>query len=115
MLEDIFSVLYFTKINFHRKPLGLLNVNGFYDGLLSVLNQAVEQGFVSQATRHTIISATTGDQLIDQMQICMSEPYPFRSLQVAVRTKKKILPFGCKLVLCYSMCANQHVCDLVCV
>ena len=50
-LEGISSIIYWAKLNFHRKPLGLLNINGFYDGLLSFLDHAVKQDFISQATR----------------------------------------------------------------
>ena len=35
MLEEISSITYWAKSKFHEKPLGLLNVNGFYNGLLS--------------------------------------------------------------------------------
>jgi predicted Rossmann-fold nucleotide-binding protein len=44
----------------------LLNVNGFYDNLLSFLDQAVEQKFLTSLTRQIIISAA--EQLIDQLQ-----------------------------------------------
>ena len=52
----------------HKKPLGLLNVNGFYDGLLSFLNHAVEQGFMTQANRRILVSTSNVDELIDQLQ-----------------------------------------------
>ena len=40
-LDGITNIAYWDKLNFHKKPLGLLNVNGFFDGLLSFLNHAV--------------------------------------------------------------------------
>jgi hypothetical protein len=46
----------------------LLNVNGFYDNLLSFLDQAVEQEFVTSLARKIIIFAATAEQLIDQLQ-----------------------------------------------
>lgn len=67
-LDGISSIAYWAKLNFHKKPLGLLNVNGFYDKLLSFFDHAVEMEFIPQATRHTIISAPTADQLLDQLQ-----------------------------------------------
>ena len=75
-LDGISSIAYWAKLNFHKKPLGLFNVNGFYDHLLSFLDHAVELGFIPQATRRTIISAPTADQLIDQMQLYEPEPDP---------------------------------------
>ena len=56
------------SLNIHQKPLGLLNINGFYDGLLLFLDYAVEKGFISQASRHAILSASTADQLLNQLQ-----------------------------------------------
>jgi predicted Rossmann-fold nucleotide-binding protein len=45
----------------------LLNVNGFYDNLLSFLDQGVEQEFLTSSARQIIISAATTEQLIDQL------------------------------------------------
>ena len=66
-LDGIFSIEYWAKLNFHNKLLGLLNVNGFYNGLLSFLVHIVEKGFLPQATCHTIISTSTTNQLIDKL------------------------------------------------
>ena len=41
-LEGISSITYWAKLNFHQKPLGLLNVNDFYDGLLLFLDHVME-------------------------------------------------------------------------
>jgi hypothetical protein len=46
----------------------LLNVNGFYENLLSFLDQAVEQEFLTSSAWQIIISAATVEQLIDQLQ-----------------------------------------------
>ena len=45
-LEGIFSIVYQAKLNFRQKPLGLLNVNDFYDSLLLFLDHVVEQEFI---------------------------------------------------------------------
>ena len=68
MLDGIFNITYWAKLNFHKKLLGLLNVNGFFIGLLSFLDHAVEKGFLPQTTRQTIMSVSTADQLIDRLQ-----------------------------------------------
>ncbi|XVF17662.1 hypothetical protein REPUB_Repub10bG0142700 [Reevesia pubescens] len=46
-LEEIFQIASWAQLNIHKKPIGVLNVNGFYDGLFSFLDKAVEQGFIS--------------------------------------------------------------------
>ncbi|XVF12545.1 hypothetical protein REPUB_Repub08aG0127800 [Reevesia pubescens] len=67
-LEEIFQIASWAQLNIHKKPIGVLNVNGFYDGLFSFLDKAVEQRFISQATRQILVTATTLDQLLDQLQ-----------------------------------------------
>jgi len=67
-LEEIFHISSWAQLHIHHKPIGLLNVNGFYDNLLSFLDQAVEQEFLTSSALQIIISAATAEQLIDQLQ-----------------------------------------------
>ena len=67
-LEEIFDIFSWVQLHIHHKPIGLLNVNGFYDNLLSFLDQAVEEKFLTSSARQIIISAATAEQLIDQLQ-----------------------------------------------
>ncbi len=46
-LEELFEVLTWSQLGFHQKPSGLLNVEGYYDGLLTFLEYAVSEQFVS--------------------------------------------------------------------
>ncbi len=45
--EELFEVWTWQQLGYHDKPLGLLNVAGYYDGLLQFLHQSVAQGFMS--------------------------------------------------------------------
>ncbi len=45
-LEELFETWTWRQLGYHDKPLGLLNVAGYYDGLLSWLDEATEHGFV---------------------------------------------------------------------
>jgi len=67
-LEEIFHISFWAQLNIHQKPIGLLNVNDFYDNLLSFLDHVVEQNFLTSSARQIIISAATVEQLIDQLQ-----------------------------------------------
>jgi uncharacterized protein (TIGR00730 family) len=67
-LEEIFHISFWAQLHIHHKPICLLNVNGFYDKLLSFLDQAVEQKFLTSSAQQIIISAATAEQLIDQLQ-----------------------------------------------
>jgi len=58
-LEEIFHISSWALLHIHHKPIGLLNVNGFYDKLLSFLDHAVEHEFLTFLARQIIISAAT--------------------------------------------------------
>lgn len=45
--EELFEVWTWQQLGYHNKPLGLLNVAGYYDGLMGFLASAVQQGFMS--------------------------------------------------------------------
>ncbi|GJM97309.1 hypothetical protein PR202_ga14228 [Eleusine coracana subsp. coracana] len=52
----------------HNKPVGLLNVDGYYDSLLKFIDKAVEEGFISPAARHIIVSAATAHDLLEKLE-----------------------------------------------
>ena len=47
-LEEFFEVWTWRQLGYHDKPVGLLNLHGFYDGLLGFLQSAVGNGFMSE-------------------------------------------------------------------
>lgn len=48
-LEELFEMLTWAQLGIHAKPIGLLNVNGFYDGLIAFVGQLRDSGFVRPA------------------------------------------------------------------
>ena len=50
-LEETFEVWTWTQLGIHAKPVGLMNVSGFYDSLTMFLDQLVHEGFVTEANR----------------------------------------------------------------
>lgn len=46
--EELFEVWTWRQLGYHDKPLGLLNVTGYYDGLLAFLNHSVASGFMGE-------------------------------------------------------------------
>jgi uncharacterized protein (TIGR00730 family) len=54
-LEEIFEVWTWAQLGIHRKPLGFLEVNGFYAPLLSFLDRAVDAGFIRTQYRSMAI------------------------------------------------------------
>jgi hypothetical protein len=61
----LFEVLSWVTLGRHRKPTGLLNVCGYYDGLIGFLNHAVQERFIAVAHLSMLRVADRPDALID--------------------------------------------------
>lgn len=49
--------------------VGLLNVDGYYNSLLTFIDKAVEEGFISPNARHIIVSAPNAKELMNKMEV----------------------------------------------
>ncbi|KAM3324628.1 cytokinin riboside 5'-monophosphate phosphoribohydrolase LOG7 [Capsicum chacoense] len=67
-LEELLEVITWAQLGIHCKPVGLLNVEGYYNSLLSFLDKAVDEGFISPIARRIIVSAPTAQQLVKQLE-----------------------------------------------
>ena len=65
-LEEIFEILTWAQLGFHDKPCGLLNIEGYYDGLIDFLENSFEQQFVSELYRPMLMRALEPTTLLDQ-------------------------------------------------
>ncbi|MDX1403985.1 MAG: TIGR00730 family Rossman fold protein [Woeseiaceae bacterium] len=63
-LEEIIEVLTWGQLGFHDKPCGLLNVEGYFDGLLAFLDHAESEGFVHTLHRRMLLDAVTPATLL---------------------------------------------------
>ncbi|KAK8632569.1 hypothetical protein V6N13_072959 [Hibiscus sabdariffa] len=72
-LEELLEVITWAQLGIHRKPVGLLNVDGYYNSLLSFIDKAVDEGFISPTARRIILSAPTAKQLVRQLEDYVSE------------------------------------------
>ena len=61
--EEFFEVWTWRQLGYHDKPVGLLNLNGYYDSLLAFLATAVQQGFMNPG-QMKLISSSTDTQLL---------------------------------------------------
>jgi hypothetical protein len=66
-LEEIFEVTTWSQLNYHMKPVGLLNVKGYFDTLIQFLDHAAAEGFIRSVHRPLMQSADTIDALLDMM------------------------------------------------
>jgi uncharacterized protein (TIGR00730 family) len=73
-LEEFFEVLTWQQLGLHTHPIGLLNVNGFYDSLLAQMDVMVEQRFLKPVNRKLVITATEAIELVQLMENSKVEP-----------------------------------------
>ncbi len=53
-MDELFEILSWSQLGLHKKPVGLLNVNGFYEPLVAQLDLMVREGFLKQPNREII-------------------------------------------------------------
>ena len=58
-MEEMFEVLTLTQLNYHNKPVGILNIQGYYDPLLNWIDQSHQRGFIS--TNHSALLQSSQD------------------------------------------------------
>ncbi|MEL6986213.1 MAG: TIGR00730 family Rossman fold protein [Bacteroidota bacterium] len=54
-LEELFEVLCWSQLKLHQKPIGLLNTKAYYNPLLKMLNNMVEEGFMKENNRNLLV------------------------------------------------------------
>jgi hypothetical protein len=64
----MFEVWTWGQLGFHAKPIGVLNVRGFYDPLMTFLDHQRDEGFVKPGLRDTLLSAESPATLLDAME-----------------------------------------------
>ncbi|MBO9541998.1 TIGR00730 family Rossman fold protein [bacterium] len=66
--EELFEVITWGQLGIHRKPVGLLNVAGYYDAFMALVDHAVAEGFIPPSHRGLILVDTTPEGLLDQLE-----------------------------------------------
>lgn len=67
-LEELFEMAVLTQLQVHHKPVGVLNVSGFYDHLDAFLARAVDDGLMKQANRDLLIFDDDPARLLEAMR-----------------------------------------------
>ena len=66
-LDELFEALTLNQLQIEQKPVGLLNVNGFFDATLLQLNKMVEEGYIKPQNLKLLLVASTVDELLHKM------------------------------------------------
>ncbi|MDX2280971.1 MAG: TIGR00730 family Rossman fold protein [Saprospiraceae bacterium] len=75
-MDELFESLTLAQLHQYHKPVGLLNVNGYYDPLLEMLDNMVKHGFLKKENRNLCVVAQTIPELLDQMSA-----YEYRAIE----------------------------------
>lgn len=67
-LEELLEMTTWSQLGIHDKPVGLLNVDGYYNALLALFDKGVEEGFIKPTARHIVVSAPSAGELICKME-----------------------------------------------
>jgi uncharacterized protein (TIGR00730 family) len=66
-LEEFFEMVTWAQLGVHRKPCGLLNVEGYYEPMLRLLDHAVAERFLKAGNRDLILSEPCVETLLERM------------------------------------------------
>jgi uncharacterized protein (TIGR00730 family) len=67
-LEEFFEVLTWLQLGLHNHPVGILNINGFYDMLLKQMDVMVEQRYLKPANRKLVLTSVDPIELVSLME-----------------------------------------------
>ena len=65
--EELFEVITWSQLGFHRKNIGLLNVAGYFNPLLAMVDHAIAEGFILEAHRELIVVESEVEALLDRL------------------------------------------------
>lgn len=67
-MEEFFEILTWGQLGLHKKPMGLLNIDGFFDPLLQFIQNMVDKGFLKRINQEMVLVSSDVDQLLDRME-----------------------------------------------
>ena len=67
-LEELFEMLTWGQLGLHKKPIGILNINGFYDSLIELTKVMVEKDLLKPVNQEMLLVSDTIEDLLHQMR-----------------------------------------------
>ncbi|KAJ7982213.1 Cytokinin riboside 5'-monophosphate phosphoribohydrolase [Quillaja saponaria] len=67
-MEELLEMITWSQLGIHDKPVGLLNVDGYYNSLLALFDKGVEEGFIDDSARHIVVIANNAEELLKKME-----------------------------------------------
>ncbi len=66
--EELFEILTWAQLGLHQKPIGVLNIDGFYDDLHEMIQKMVDKGFLKSINQDMVIKSASIEDLLTQMR-----------------------------------------------
>jgi uncharacterized protein (TIGR00730 family) len=66
--DELFEIITWGQLGLHRKPIGLLDVSGYFQPLLAMVRQGVHDGFIPTAHAHPFVVSNSSTELLDAVQ-----------------------------------------------
>lgn len=67
-LEEFFEMITWAQLGLHKKPIAILNINGFYDDLIKLVQNMVDKGFLKQINQEMLLVSDSIDELLEKMK-----------------------------------------------
>ncbi|MBO6200151.1 MAG: TIGR00730 family Rossman fold protein [Chryseobacterium sp.] len=67
-LEEFFEMLTWAQLGLHKKPIAILNIDGFYDSLIAFIQTTVDKGFLKQVNQDMLIISDNIEDLLNKMK-----------------------------------------------
>jgi len=67
-IEELFEMLTWAQLGLHKKPIAILNTNGFYNALIELTETMVEKGLLKDVNQKMLLVSDNIDDLLDQMK-----------------------------------------------
>ncbi len=61
-------MLTWAQLGLHKKPIAILNIDGFYDSLITFIQTTVDKGFLKQVNQDMLIVSDNIEELLDKMK-----------------------------------------------
>ncbi|MGG5902844.1 MULTISPECIES: TIGR00730 family Rossman fold protein [Sphingobacterium] len=75
-MEELFEMTTWGQLGLHKKPIGILNVDGFYDHFIAFIQHMVDSGLLKEENQKMILYSDNIEDLLEQMEAYEAPPVP---------------------------------------
>ncbi len=68
-MEELFEILTWAQLSLHKKPIGILNIKGYYDPLIQLVEKMIEEGLLKSEYKGMLLISDSIEDLLSQMNL----------------------------------------------